>query len=147
MADSDVLKGIHNRIEPDLLHAMAMMGEGESIVIVDRAFPAYTVAAQLPYKRVITISARTGDTLRAILSLLPLDKRIDCAATIMQVDNEPDFIPEALEETIPIIEAAGSAIQSADRDTFMAMALQGHVLVQTQDNRPHGNVILVKGTL
>lgn len=142
-----MLKGIHNRIEPDLLHAMAMMGEGESIAIVERAFPAYAVAAQLPYKRVITISARLADVSRAILSLLPLDGRVDCAATIMQVDNEPNFIPEAIEEAIPIIEAAGTAIQSADRDTFMTMALHSYVIVQTHDSRPHGNVIFVKGTL
>lgn len=142
-----MLKGIHNRIEPDLLHAMAMMGEGESIAIVGRAFPAYAVAAQLPYKRVITISARLADVSRAILSLLPLDGRVDCAATIMQVDNEPNFIPEAIEEAIPIIEAAGTAIQSADRDTFMTMALHSYVIVQTHDSRPHGNVIFVKGTL
>lgn len=142
-----MLKGIHSRIEPDLLHAMAMMGEGESIAIVERAFPAYAVAAQLPYKRVITISARIGDVLRAILALLPLDKRVECAATIMQVDDEPDFIPETIEEAIPIIETAGTAIQTADRDTFMAMALQSHVIVQTHDNRPHGNIILIKGRL
>lgn len=142
-----MLKGIHNRIEPDLLHAMAMMGEGESIAIVERAFPAYSIAAQLPYKRVITISARLADVSRAILSLLPLDKRVECAATIMQVDGEPAFIPEVIEEAIPIIEAAGTGIQSAERDTFLTMVLHSYVIVQTQDNRPHGNVILVKGAL
>ena len=142
-----MLKGIHNRIEPDLLHAMAMMGEGESIAIVERAFPAYGIAPQLPYKRVITISARLADVSRAILSLLPLDGRIDCAATIMQVDGEPEFIPESIEEAIPIIEAAGTAIQSADRETFMTMVLHSHVIVQTQDIRRHGNVIFVKGAL
>lgn len=146
-AGNGVLKGIHNRIEPDLLHAMAMMGEGKSIAIVDRAFPAYAVAAQLPCKRVITVSARLSDVVRAILSLLPLDRRVDCAATVMQVDGEPDFIPEPIEEAMPIIEGAGTAIQSADRETFMTMALHSFVIVQTHDSRPHGNVILVKGTL
>lgn len=142
-----MLRGIHNRIEPDLLHALAMMGEGESIAIVERGFPAYSVASKLPYKRVITISARLEDVTRAILSLLPLDARIDCAATVMLVDGAPNLIPQPIEEIIPVIEAAGTTLQCAIRETFMSMALNCFVIVQTQDVRPYGNVILVKGTV
>ena len=42
-----MLKGIHPLLHADFLHALAAMGHGDELVIVDANFPAASVARRL----------------------------------------------------------------------------------------------------
>ena len=64
-----MLKGIHPLLNADLLHALASMGHGVEIAIVDANFPAVSMG-----QRVIALTgASAPEALAAILTVLPLD--------------------------------------------------------------------------
>ena len=67
-----MLKGIPPIVTPDLLHALASMGHGDSIAIVDANFPSASTA-----QRLVTIAgASAPETLAAVLALMPLDTAV-----------------------------------------------------------------------
>ena len=64
-----VLIGIHPLLTPDLLHALASMGHGDEIAVVDANFPSVSVG-----RRVIALpGADAPQALAAILTVFPLD--------------------------------------------------------------------------
>ena len=46
-----MLKGIHPLLTPDLLHALAEMGHGDTLAIVDANFPATRVGRRVIRRR------------------------------------------------------------------------------------------------
>ncbi|MBD9529340.1 MULTISPECIES: RbsD/FucU family protein [Paracoccus] len=142
-----MLKGIHSTISPELLYVMAQMGHGDELAIVDVNFPAASVARHLPYDKVLTIGLRLPQAVTVITNLMPLDTFVPAAATSMQVVDDPDAVPEAIAETIPIIERAGSALQSIDRFGFYEFARNSFAILQCHDTRLYANMILKKGVI
>lgn len=142
-----MLRGIHSAITPELLYVMAQMGHGDDLAIVDLNFPAASIACHLPHNRVLTIGARLNGAVQVITNLFPLDTFVPAAATSMQVVGDPDAIPEPIAETIPIIERAGSSLQSIDRFDFYEFAHNSFAIVQCADTRHYANIILKKGVL
>lgn len=142
-----MLKGINAYITPDLLHAMAQMGHGDDLAIVDANFPAHALARHLPYNRVLTIGTRLPIVLQAVLKLFPLDKFVPSAATSMQVVGDPDAVPKPIAEIIPYIERAGSTLQSIDRFGFYDLTRGSFAVLQMVDTRLYSNVILKKGVI
>ncbi|WP_134678642.1 RbsD/FucU family protein [Paracoccus ravus] len=142
-----MLKGINPNISPELLYVLAQMGHGDDLAIVDRNFPAAAIARGLAYDRVLTIGTRLQGTVGLVTSLLPLDTFVSAAATSMQVVGDPDTIPEPIQEIIPIIEKAGSSLQSVDRFGFYDFARGSFAILQTMDTRLYSNVILKKGVI
>jgi L-fucose mutarotase len=67
-----VLIGIHPLLSPDLLHALAAMGHGDEIAIVDANFPAASLGPRLVEIR----GASSPDVLDAVLTLFPLDTSV-----------------------------------------------------------------------
>ena len=74
-----MLKTIPPLLTPDALHALASMGHGDELAIVDANFPAARVAAQGGARLVQLAGADAPQVLRAVLQVLPLD----------------DFVPDA----------------------------------------------------
>ncbi|MDS9466692.1 RbsD/FucU domain-containing protein [Paracoccus sp. MBLB3053] len=142
-----MLKGIDQRISPELLYVLAQMGHGDDLAIVDMNFPAAAIARNLPYSQVLTIGARMPQAAGLVMGLMPLDTFVPAAATTMQVVDDPDSVPEAVAELIPFVERAGSALQSVDRFGFYEFARNSFAILQTQDARLYANVILKKGVL
>lgn len=140
-----MLKGIDPRISPELLYVMAQMGHGDDLAIVDINFPAAALARNLPYDRVLSIGARLPGTLQAILPLFPLDTFVAAAATTMQVVDDPEAVPATIAEVIPIIENAGSTLQSVERFDFYELTRRSFAILQVQEVRSYGNIILKKG--
>ncbi len=138
-----MLIGIDPLLTPDMLHALAAMGHGDRIVLVDANYPATrgrrTVA--LP-------GANTPRALRAVLSLLPIDRFVDHPVAVMQVVGEPHTIPPVVAEMNDILRAhhAAPAI-GIERHAFYAAAETAYVIVQTGERRFYGNVMLTKGVL
>ncbi|MTH65317.1 RbsD/FucU family protein [Paracoccus shanxieyensis] len=142
-----MLRGIDPRISPELLYVLAQMGHGDDLAIVDRNFPAAALARHLPCKQVLQIGARLQGAVQLVTSLMPLDTFVPAAATTMQVVDNPELVPEPVAEIIPLIEKAGSDLQSVDRFGFYDLTRSSFAILQTIDTRPYGNVILKKGVL
>lgn len=142
-----MLKGIDPRISPELLYVLAQMGHGDDIAIVDANFPAASIARHLPFDRVLTLTTRLNIATTMVTNLIPLDNFVTAAATSMQVVDDPEAIPEPIAETIPIIERAGSALQSIDRFGFYDFARNSFAILQCADPRHYANLILKKGVM
>lgn len=139
-----MLRNLNPLLSPDLLHALASMGHGDTIAIVDANFPAVTCG-----KRVLrTDGIDASDMLEAVLSLLPLDTFSDETALSMQMVDTPDIIPEAVQDFQRLInEHADNPCQitPCERFAFYEKAKDCYIVLQTGERRLYGNLILTKG--
>lgn len=141
-----MLKGLSPLLTPDLLHALASMGHGDEIAIVDANFPAASLARRL----VALPGAGAHEALAAILELLPLDTFDPPPVLTMEVVGNADAIPEPVADFAAVLADAGHAeveIGHLERQAFYARAREAYVVVRTGELRPYGNVLLVKGTV
>ena len=138
-----MLIGLDPLLTPELLHALAAMGHGDRIVLVDANYPA-TRGQRL----IRQPSADTPTVLRAILSLLPVDTYVDDPAQIMQVVGDPAAVPTVVTEMNTTLAAAGwpDAI-GIERHAFYQAAETAYAIVQTGERRFYGNIALTKGVI
>jgi L-fucose mutarotase len=141
-----MLKGIHPLLTADLLHALAAMGHGDEIAIVDANFPAARVG-----RRVIGLPGATSpQALAAILTVLPIDADTVPPALTMQVIGHPEAVPEAVAAFAAVFTDHGLAdceIGHLERHAFYDRAGRAFALVRTGDLRPYANILLVKGVV
>ena len=139
-----MLIGIHTALTPDLLRHLRAMGHGDELVIADANFPAESCAARI--ERLPGLTAT--ETLRAILSLMPLDTFVEAPARTMQVVGDPDAVPPIVAEFQQIINDTADApatIRGVERHAFYVEARKTYCIVQTAETRLYGNIILSKG--
>jgi L-fucose mutarotase len=141
-----MLRGIHPLLVPDLLHAMAAMGHGDELAIVDANFPAASVG-----KRVVELrGVNSPALLAAVLTVFPLDTVAVPAALTMDVEGEPGTVPAPVADFAAAMSDHGLAdceIGQLERHAFYARARNAFVVVRTGELRPYGNILLVKGTV
>ena len=141
-----MLNGIHPLLSPDLLHAMAAMGHGDEIAIVDANFPAASLGP-----RVIEVrGAYSPDVLDAVLTLFPLDAQAVPAAYTMEVVGDPEAVPECVADFAAVLtehSLADCEIGQLERHAFYDRAKRAFALVRTGELRPYGNILLVKGVV
>jgi len=141
-----MLKRLSPLLTPDLLHALASMGHGDEIAIVDANFPAASVG-----KRLITLAgAGAHEVLAAVLELLPLDTVDTPAVFTMEVIGDASALPEPVADFAAVLadhELADVEIGHLERRAFYERARDGYVVVRTGELRPYGNILLVKGTV
>jgi L-fucose mutarotase len=139
-----MLKGLDPLLVPDLLHALAAMGHGDEIAIVDANFPAPSVG-----RRVIELpGASAPEALAAVLTVFPLDTFVTPAALTMQVVGDPQAVPEPVADFAAIFTTQGmgdSEIGQLERQAFYDRARGAFAVVRTGEMRPYGNILLVKG--
>ncbi len=139
-----MLRGIHPLLSPDLLHALAAMGHGDRIVIVDANFPAFSHS-----KRLIALPGVTAPAaLEAILTILPIDDFEPHPVSVMQVVGDTAMIPDAVREFVAILgrNDLGPPAQM-ERHTFYHAAVDAFAVVQTGERRLYGNILLTKGVV
>jgi L-fucose mutarotase len=138
-----MLIGIDPLLSADLLHALAAMGHGQIITIVDANYPATRG------RRLISLPGISSPrVLRAVLSVMPLDTFVADPAMVMQVVGNPQAVPPVVAEMNAILGEFGGAPPSVmERHGFYAMAEQGYAIVQSGERRFYGCIILVKGGL
>ena len=142
---SAMLKGIHPLNHADLLHALAAMGHGDDLVIVDANFPAASVG-----KRLVQLPTPTAAiALDAILTLFPIDTVAKPAVLTMQVTEDIAAVPEPVREFGEMLarSAPVATVGSLERHAFYARARNAFVIVRTGELRRFGNVLLVKGVV
>jgi L-fucose mutarotase len=143
-----MLKHIPALLTPDALHALASMGHGDTLAIVDAHFPAARIAAQAGARLVHVPGADTPTLLRAVLALLPLDDAGAEAAWTMQVIGQPDAAPPAVAEIRATLRQAGErAPGSLERFAFYDAAARAFALFASGEARTYGNVLLAKGVV
>ena len=141
-----MLKGIHPLLTAELLHALARMGHGDEIAIVDANFPADRLGP-----RVIELAgASSPDALAAVLTVFPLDADTVPAAVTMQVIDQPDAVPETAGDFAAVFTECGlpdCEIGSLERHAFYERASNARAIVRTGELRPYGNILVVKGVV
>jgi|HubBroStandDraft_6_1064221.scaffolds.fasta_scaffold1364763_1 L-fucose mutarotase len=143
-SEATMLRGIHPLLSPDLLHALAVMGHGDRIAVVDANFPALSHA-----KRLIALPGVTAPAvLEAILSVLPIDDFEPHPVSVMQVVGDAAMIPEAVREFIVILAHNDLAPPARlERHAFYHAAAETFAVVQTGERRFYGNILLTKGVI
>jgi L-fucose mutarotase len=139
-----MLKGIHPLLSPDLLHALAAMGHGDRIAVVDANFPALGLAR----RSIVLAGATAPDVLAAILSVLPIDDFAPDPVSVMQVVGGAAQIPETVQAFIAILaryELAAPA--QLERHAFYRATAEAFAIVQTGERRLYGNILLTKGVV
>jgi len=141
-----MLRGIHPLLTADLLHALASMGHGDEIAVVDANFPAVSVA-----RRVVALpGADAPSALDAILTVFPLDTMEVPAVLTMAVVGDPQAVPPPVADFAAVLTEHGFADQeigALERHEFYERARKAFAVVRTGELRPYGNVLLVKGAV
>lgn len=140
-----MLYGIDPILGPDLLHALRAMGHGDELAIVDANYPAESKARRLI--RLDGIDAVR--VLDAVLSLMPLDTFVDCAAFRMAVVDDPKAVPDVCREFAKVMRrrAPGHRIGALERFAFYDRAEAAFATVATGERRLYGNIVLKKGVI
>lgn len=84
-----MLKGLSPLLTPDLLYALAQMGHGDEIAVVDRNYPATANSRHVIRLDGTDLSA----AVRTILSVLPLDTYTPDPLKAMAVVGDPEAAP------------------------------------------------------
>ncbi len=141
-----MLHGIHPLLIPDLLHALASMGHGDTIAVVDANFPATATG-----RRVVEApGASAPEMLDAVLTVLPLDPYVAPAAVTMEVVGDPAAVPEPVADFAAVFTEHGLGdweIGHLAREAFYLAARAAFVVVRTGELRPYGNILLTKGAI
>src|ERR1700693_2115881 len=122
-----MLKNIHPLLHADLLHALAAMGHGDELVIVDANFPAASVARRLIHLPTVT----SRDALEAVLTVFPIDTSVTPAALTMKVSGDAAAMPEPVREFSAALELHMplSSLASLEREAFYERARNAFAVV------------------
>jgi L-fucose mutarotase len=141
-----MLKGIHPLLHADLLQALAAMGHGDELAIVDANFPAASVG-----RRVLHAAGATAPAmLDAVLTVFPLDTFVTPAALTMEVVGDAEALPEPVRDFAAVFtrhDLAEAEIGHLERGAFYERARAAFVVVRTGELRPYGNILLIKGVV
>ena len=141
---STVLKGLDPLLGPDLLHALAAMGHGDELALVDANFPASRLA-----RRIVRIDgADTHELARAVLSVFPLDRDDGAPIVRMEVIGAPAEIPSVQQRFYELVAATDSEVPrmaSLARADFYERTRSAFVVLVTGETRPYGCFLLRKG--
>jgi L-fucose mutarotase len=138
-----MLLGLDPVLSPDLLHALAAMGHGDRIALVDANYPATRG------RRLIHLPGlSTPRVLQAVLSLFPIDTFVADPCSVMQVVGEPRTLPPVVAEmNATLVRHGARPAVSLERNDFYAAAESAYVIVQTGERRFYGNILLTKGVV
>ena len=142
-----MLKNIDPILSPELLSILRTMGHGDELAIVDANYPASSSGRPLIRMDGVTSATRI---LEAVLSLLPLDEFVPCAAFHMQVvDDATAQLPIFAEfrTLLERYEPKAARLEGIERFAFYKRVSGCFAVVATGERRLYGNLILKKGII
>jgi L-fucose mutarotase len=146
-----MLKGLDPLLDAELLYLLAAMGHGDDLALVDRNFPADSVArATVSGQLVRQDGVDTTAMARAILSLFPLDSFVEAPVQRMEVVGEPETLLEVHQDMQRVANQAEGrevTMASLERFAFYEAAKGAYAVVATAEARPYGCFILKKGVV
>jgi L-fucose mutarotase len=140
-----MLKNIDPVLSPELLATLRAMGHGDELAIVDANYPA--VSSGRPVIRMDGVPSATR-ILEAVLSLMPLDEFVSCAAFHMQVVDDPTAQLPIFAEFRALLaryEPKMGALEGIERYAFYERVKGCFAIVATGERRLYGNLVLKKG--
>jgi len=140
-----MLKGLDPILSPELLAALRAMGHGDELAIVDANYPA--MASGRPVIRMDGVNS-TPRMAEAVLSVMPLDEFVPCAAFHMQVVDDPAAelpIFAELRAVLQRYEPSVSRLEGIERFGFYQRVQRAFAVIATGERRLYGNLILKKG--
>lgn len=150
-----MLKGISKKLNGEMLKVLSEMGHGDVLVLADANFPAARVADTTTHKTLISAPGlNIPELLEAITEVFPLDYPYTGHPVVVMhptmEDEEKGLTrPPVWEEIEKIVCASekveNAALQPIERQGFYARAGRAFAIIQTGEERPYANVILVKG--
>jgi len=139
-----MLRGLDPLLTPDLLHALASMGHGDTIAVVDANFPAAAIAHRL----ILLPGADAPAVLDAILTLLPIDDFESDPITVMQMVGDPEAMADPVRDFLAVLSRHATPPPTAiERHAFYRAAATCFAIVQTGERRFYGNILLRKGVI
>lgn len=146
-----MLKTLNPLLNAELLYVLRAMGHGDDLVLVDRNFPAASVAAKTVSGRLVRLDgADIPQAAEAILSVFPLDTFVETPVHRMEVVGKPAEVPSVAADVQALINRAEGRdwpMGSIERMAFYEAAKQGFAVVVTSETRPYGCFILKKGVI
>lgn len=147
-----MLKGISDRISPELLKVLHEMGHGDVLVIGDANFPAASIAAAEHHVNIRCDGHRATEILDDILSLFPLDGFIAKPVTVMdKMEMHRDLACPVWDEFAEIVarhdERGADAIEYMERFAFYEKAKKAYAVVSTTEKAFYACVMIQKGCL
>ncbi|MEL0624358.1 RbsD/FucU domain-containing protein [Marinomonas arenicola] len=146
-----MLKNINPLLSGELLNVLRTMGHGDDIALVDRNFPATSIANGKPVIRLDGSSV--NDAAAAILSVLPLDSFVSHPVKRMEVVGEDSsLMPEVQQEMATLLKTLegdndSAKMESLERFAFYEAAKQAFAVVVTGEARGYGCFLLKKGVI
>lgn len=146
-----MLKGIDNRLNAEVLHALRAMGHGDTLVLADTNFPSDSIARQTTLGTLLRMDNLTcGEAAEAILSVLPLDTFVDDFARRMEIVGNPAEIPPVqaeVQKAIDHAEGRPRPMLGVERFAFYEEAKKAYAVIQTGERRFYGCFIFRKGVI
>ena len=139
-----MLKGVDPLLTSELLYVLAAMGHGDEIAIVDRNFPATSLARRL----VRLTEPSTAAIATAVFSVFPVDTYVDDPLVRMEVVGDPETVPPVQLEFLEIAERAeGRRLRmgALPRARFYERTKTAFAVVATGETRGYGDFLISKG--
>nr|WP_314607710.1 RbsD/FucU domain-containing protein [uncultured Janthinobacterium sp.] len=139
-----MLVGIHPCVSPELLYALARMGHGDEIAVVDAYYPGHS-----NNDLVIRCDGSTAaELLAGVLPLLCLDDYVAAPVAMMRPEAHDRCDPELERDFRAAIDRCWPdtpAIARIGRQEFLARSRAAFAIVVTGERRKYGNILLRKG--
>lgn len=133
-------------LNPDILHTLQSMGHGDTLILSDVNFPAYSNNSRVHRLDGVDI-ARAA---KAILSVFPLDGFIPSPVQRMEIDGDPEKVNEVHQDMIDAVRTISGEewkVTSIERNAFYEATRKAYAVIATTENRPYGCFILTKGVI
>ncbi len=146
-----MLKNIHPLLNADVLHVLAAMGHGDTLVLCDSNFPAMSVARQTASGALLRMDgANVPQVAEAVLSVMPLDTFVQDAAQCMEVVGAPEERPLVQKEVQTVINQAEKEsfkLVPVERYAFYEKAKHSYAVIACGERRFYGCFIFTKGVI
>lgn len=138
-----MLKGVDPLLGPELLYALARMGHGDELAVVDTNYPAYAAGAEV----VRLDGVDSTEAIRAITTVMPLDQFLTAPLRYMigAPGEEQREVARAAIETAVVAEGRQVGTAPIHRLDFYEAARSVRLVVATGETRPYGCFLLTKG--
>jgi len=146
-----MLKNLPAFMTPELLWILAAMGHGDELAVVDRNFPAQSLAYGTRSRKLVTLSGMDAPAaIAGILELLPLDGFVQTPVWRMDPVDQPGValpVHRDVMQACDLAEGRTLTCGVLERHAFYAAAERCFAIVQNSESRPYGCFILKKGVV
>jgi L-fucose mutarotase len=146
-----MLKRIHPLVSADLLYLMRCMGHGDELVLVDRNFPADSIAKHTITGELVTMhGSNNSQALAAILYHYMLDSFVEHPMRHMSPTDNPTAVLPVHADALGVAKASDGdwvTMAPVERFAFYEEAKKGYCVVQTGETRGYACFLLKKGVI